>query len=131
MILEQLPLSKQVEIVFREIKDELCHLSSGIVFIQVRNNVVGKFGVKHNPMESKSGVLEAAEKGLTELHFHEFRKMAVDSLRYKKNWTHGEIFYEFAVKKESLYASFQFESNYNMASLFMNKEAKRDIRETV
>jgi len=39
--IEQLPLSKQVEIVFREIQDELFQLSSGIIFMQIRNNVIG------------------------------------------------------------------------------------------
>jgi hypothetical protein len=44
---EQLPLAKQVEIVFREIQNELQQLSSGIIFMQIRNNVIGKFGASH------------------------------------------------------------------------------------
>jgi hypothetical protein len=47
MILEQLPLARQIDMVFREIKEELVHLTSGTVFVQIRNNVIGKFGVAH------------------------------------------------------------------------------------
>ena len=118
MIHQQLPLQRQMEIVFREIKEELAHLSSGIVFIQIRNNVVGKFGVRHDPVESRAGRLEPSDGGgLSEVHWRSFRQMAVDSLHLKKNWTHGEICFEFAMKKGALFASVQFESNYNMANL--------------
>jgi hypothetical protein len=45
MLLENIPLARQLEFVFREIKEELTILTSGTVFVQIRNNVVGKFGV--------------------------------------------------------------------------------------
>ncbi|MCR8645318.1 O-methyltransferase [Paenibacillus sp. N1-5-1-14] len=117
MILEQLPLARQVEIVFKQVRDELSLMSSGSVFIQIRNNVIGKFGVRHLPMESKGGVISKQEFGLTEAHYIAFKQMAIDSLKYKNSWTHGEILFDFAVKKSALYASVQFESNYNLASL--------------
>lgn len=126
-----LPLSKQLDIAFREIKDELSHLSSGIVFIQIRNNVIGKFGIKHYPVESKAGVLQEEEGGMSEANQQIFRRMAVDSLRHKKSWTHGEIQFEFALKHNVLHASVQFESNYNMANLFMKKDTRMSYRETV
>ncbi|MBC8081415.1 MAG: O-methyltransferase [Gorillibacterium sp.] len=115
-VIQQLPLPRQMDYVFREIKDELRHLPSGTVFVQIRNNVIGKFGIKHNPLESKNGCMQL-EAGLTEDHLQAFSKMAVDSLSYKVNWTHGEIIYEFAVRKSTLCASVQFESNYNLANL--------------
>jgi hypothetical protein len=82
MQLEQLPLARQVEVVFRMMKEELTHLSSGTVFIQIRT----------------------------------FRNIAIESLKYK-HWTHGEILYDFTIKQNTLHASIQFESNYNLASL--------------
>lgn len=121
MIVQQFSLQRQVEMVFQEIKEELAYLSSGIVFIQIRNNVVGKFGVRHDPLESKSGRLEHKRQGLTEAQWLSFKQMAIDSLRYKRNWTHGEICYEFALKLGTLCASVQFESNYNMANLLATK----------
>ena len=121
MILEQLPLTRQVEMVFREIKDELSLLSSGTVFIQIRNNIIGKFGVRHLPLESKGGELRQNANGLTDTQYHSFRQMAIDSLKYKKSWTHGEIMFDFAVRQNTLNASVQFESNYNMASLKTSK----------
>ncbi|MCL6458564.1 MAG: O-methyltransferase [Gorillibacterium sp.] len=121
-VTDQLPLPKQMDYVFREIKDELRHLPSGTVFVQIRNNVIGKFGIKHNPLESRNGCMQleaGLEAGLTEDHLKAFCKMAIDSLRYKVNWTHGEIFYEFAVRKSTFSASVQFESNYNLANVLL------------
>jgi hypothetical protein len=122
MLLEQLPLAKQVEIVFRELRDELGQLSSGTVFIQIRNNVVGKFGIKHFPIESKDGVVRNEPGcGLTEIHQRAFRQLAIEALKHKQHWTHGEISFEFALMQQRLCTSIQFESNYNMANLLARK----------
>ena len=129
MTFEQLPLAKQVEVVFHEISDELAHLSSGIVFMQIRNNVIGKFGARHFPLESKGGVFQAKGEGLTEVHLRSFRQIAIESLRHKINWTHGEISFEFVVKQGTLCASVQFESSYNMANFMMKPDSRRDKRE--
>jgi hypothetical protein len=117
MILEQLSLVRQVDMVFKEIKEELSLLASGTVFIQIRNNDIGKFGVRHLPLESKGGSLQSSGKGLSDSQFQSFRQMAIESLKYKKNWTHGEIQFDFTLKQNMLNASIQFESNYNMANL--------------
>lgn len=129
MTIEQLPLAKQVEIVFREIQDELFQLSSGIIFMQIRNNVIGKFGARHNPLESKGGLFQASGSGLTETHLRSFRQMAIESLRYKTSWTHGEISFEFALKQGTLCASVQFESNYNMANFLLKRDSRKDMHE--
>ncbi|MFD0696013.1 O-methyltransferase [Paenibacillus sp. GCM10027628] len=117
MNLDLIPLARQVDMVFKEIKEELLHVNSGTVFIHIRNNVIGKFGIKHLPLESKGGVLPIADnKGLSELQYQSFRQMAIDSLKYKKNWTHGEIMYDFTIKQNVLAASILLESNYNMSN---------------
>jgi cell division protein FtsI/penicillin-binding protein 2 len=126
---EQLPLAKQVEIVFREIQNELQQLSSGIIFMQIRNNVIGKFGARHNPLESKGGFFQTTGTGLTEAHLRSFRQMAIESLRHKTSWTHGEISFEFALKQGTLCASVQFESNYNMANFLMKRDSRKDLHE--
>lgn len=118
MILEQIPLAKQVDLAFAAMKEELQPLDSGVVFFQIRNNAVGKFGVKHFPLEAKDGVIMNQPCGMTEEQLKTFRRLAVDALEHKRNWTHGEIYYEFALRKGTLCASIQFESNYNMAALF-------------
>lgn len=118
MILEQIPLAKQVDLAFATMKEELRPLDSGVVFFQIRNDAVGKFGVKHFPLETKNGVIMKEIGGMSEEQLKTFRRLAVDALEHKKNWTHGEIYYEFAVRKGTLCASIQFESNYNMATLF-------------
>ncbi|MBP1993088.1 O-methyltransferase [Paenibacillus eucommiae] len=117
MILEQLPLARQVDMVFRQIKEELAQLTSGTVFIQIRNNGIGKFGVRHLPLESRGGELQGSFKGLVESQYQSFRQMAIESLKYKRNWTHGEIMLDFTLKQNMLHASVQFESNYNMSNM--------------
>jgi hypothetical protein len=124
MILENVPLARQLDIVFREIKEELGQLTSGTVFVQIRNNVVGKFGVRAFPIESKGNELMKMDHGLSERDVQSFRQTAVESLKMKR-WSHGEILFEFAMKKNSLCTSVSFESNYNMASVLADTEQRR------
>lgn len=129
MSLDHLPLARQIDMVFREIEEELLQLSSGTVFIQIRNNVIGKFGVRHLPLESKDGRMKQYGAGLSSIHVHSFRLMAVESLKYKKNWTHGEISFDFTMKQNLFCSSVQFESNYNMANLMINLERRTRQKE--
>jgi hypothetical protein len=119
LILEQLPLPRQLEMVFKRLFGELDYLSSGTVFVQIRNNAVGKFGIRHNPIESRDGTLKELDlgKGLTKSQQLAFSKMAIQSLSLKRNWTHGEIYFDFSVRQNLLMTSVQFETNYNMANL--------------
>lgn len=116
MLLEQLPLARQIDLVFRELKEELNYLTSGTVFVQIRNNMVGKFGIRHFPLESKGTEIKKMESGLSEAEQHTIRQTAKESLKLK-HWTHGEIQFEFAMRHNKLCTSVTFESNYNMASL--------------
>ncbi|KAF6614559.1 O-methyltransferase, partial [Paenibacillus sp. EKM208P] len=72
----QLSLARQMDIVLKELDNELAGLSSGIVFVQIRNNVVGKFGIRHNPLAGKGGTFAAVEPGLSAKHREDFRRMA-------------------------------------------------------
>mgnify|MGYP001037429983 FL=1 len=125
MELEHMPLVRQLDLVFRQLNDELAQLSSGLIFVHIRNNVIGKFGIRHDPIQSKGGGLKPRGQGLSEMQRMAFRQLALESLKYKTNWTHGEIQFEFALQNNMLVASVQFESNYNMAALFgRDKQAK-------
>lgn len=127
MILENVSLARQLDLVFRELKEELAHLTSGTVFVQIRNNMVGKFGIRHFPLESKGGEFKKADRGLTESHQHFFRQTALESLKLKK-WSHGEIQFEFAMRQNLLCTSVTFESNYNMANLINSgKNCNMDV----
>ncbi|KZE77117.1 hypothetical protein [Paenibacillus elgii] len=127
MILEQLPLARQLDLVFRELREELAQLTSGTVFVQIRNNMVGKFGIRHFPLESKGTEIKVAQRGLSESHQHSFRQTALESLKLKR-WTHGEIQFEFAMRQDLLCTSVTFESNYNMANLVSeSNKNKRDF----
>ncbi|BFH65106.1 MULTISPECIES: O-methyltransferase [Paenibacillus] len=116
---EQLSLARQLDLVFKELEEELAGLSSGTVFVQIRNNVIGKFGIRHNPLVGRNGEFRSEDLGLTPVQLSSFRLMALESLKYKRHWTHGEISYEFAVRQGAIIVDAVLESNYNMANLMI------------
>jgi hypothetical protein len=118
MILESTSLARQVEFVFRQLEGELTNATAGTVLIHVRNNAVGKFGLRHHPIESKNGKFVAVDKGLTASQVQAFKQMAIEALKFRSDWTHGEILYDFSVRSNAntWSASILFESNYNMAN---------------
>ncbi|OXM13104.1 O-methyltransferase [Paenibacillus herberti] len=121
------PLARQVDFVFRQLESELTHASAGTVLIHIRNNTVGKYGIRHNPIELKNQNSSQSLKGLTADQVKEFRQMAVDALKHKWDWTHGEILFDFSVRQgaaSSWSASMLCESNYNMASSHFRYEPK-------
>lgn len=125
-ILENLSLPRQMDMIFKQLEEELSYLSSGTVFLQIRNNAVGKFGIKHLPLEGRDGILEQSSKsGLTVYHLRSFRQMALEALKRKKGWTHGEIHLDFHIRQDLLCTSIQFESNYNMTCLTNENTSRR------
>lgn len=117
MILNQLSLSRQLDMVFKELQPELTQLCSGTIFVQIRNNIIGKFGIRHLPFEGADGKVEPQSAGLTDIQQRSLQKMSMEALKYKTSWTHGEINFDFTVRQNKLCASVQFESNYNMSNL--------------
>lgn len=133
MELNSVSLARQVDFVFRQLEEELTNATAGTVLICIRNNVVGKFGMKHHPIESKNGQLEEEGKGLTSTQVKDFRQLALDALKYRRNWTHGEICYDFAVRpgSNSWSASILYESNYNTANWnSLYKPRNQGLRDT-
>lgn len=117
MQLEQISLARQLDMVFRALEEELASVTGGTVFVHIRNNTVGKFGIKHNPIDHSDGMNRQFVSGLSPEQRRDFRQMAVHSLKFKNGWTHGEVHFDFMLKQNTLVASVQMESNYNMASL--------------
>nr|WP_285888918.1 O-methyltransferase [Paenibacillus polysaccharolyticus] len=105
--------------VFKELDQELSGLDSGVVFVQIRNNVIGKFGIRHNPITGRNGQLEMEGDGLNSAQRSSFRAMALETLKFKRNWTHGEISYDFTVRQGLIMIDATMESNYNMANLMI------------
>ncbi|MBD2868068.1 O-methyltransferase [Paenibacillus arenilitoris] len=118
MELDSVSLARQVDFVFRQLEGELMNATAGTVLIHVRNNAVGKFGLRHHPIESKNGKIESSGEGMSTLQVQAFRQMAIDALKLRRDWTHGEILYDFSVRpsSNSWSASILYESNYNMAN---------------
>lgn len=118
MEMNSVSLARQVEFVFRQLEGELTNAAAGTVLIHIRNNAVGKFGMRHHPIEAKDGKIEGSDKGLSSAQVQAFRQMAIDALKLRQDWTHGEILYDFSVRPStnSWSASILYESNYNMAT---------------
>lgn len=116
--MSEVTLARQLDFVFRQLEPELIGAVAGTVLIHVRNNTVGKFGIKHHPIEIKEEQISSIGSGMSKENIQQFRSLAIDALQYKTNWTHGEILYDFAVKSKphSWSASVLYESNYNMAN---------------
>ncbi|MEI7025000.1 O-methyltransferase [Paenibacillus sp. y28] len=119
----ELPLARQMDMVFRQIGHELMQLTSGTIFVQIRNDSIGKFGIKHLPLESKDGQLKPQGEGLSESQVNSLRNMAIEALKHKR-WTHGEIMFDFTVRQNLLCTSVQFESNYNMSALLYQRDQR-------
>jgi len=130
MKIEQLSLARQLDLVFKELDHELSGLDSGVVFVQIRNNVIGKFGIRHNPITGRDGQMDVEEGGLNETQRNSFRSMALETLKFKRNWTHGEISYDFAVRQGMILVDATMESNYNMASLMIRYPRTNTYKDT-
>lgn len=63
MKIDELSLARQLDLVFKELDHELSGLDSGVVFVQIRNNVIGKFGIRHNPIAGRDGQMAVEEGG--------------------------------------------------------------------
>ncbi|WP_373230292.1 O-methyltransferase [Cohnella sp.] len=128
MTLEQIPLARQVDVVLEQLSGELRGLTAGTIVIQIRNDAVGRFGIRHLPVDC--GNSDRGTHGMTAAQVQNLRRLAVEALRHKNGWTHGEISYDFVLKQDQVYVSVQFESNYNMANLMFRFSPKsRNRRE--
>ncbi|MOA23638.1 hypothetical protein D3C78_1442700 [compost metagenome] len=121
---DPISLVRQVDMVFKELDVELSGMTSGTVFIQVRNNAIGKFGIRHNPIAGRNGRITEDEQGLSLEQRQSFRAMAIEVLKYKRYWTHGEISYEFGLRQNTIIVDAILESNYNMANLMIQRYTK-------
>ncbi|NMM53249.1 O-methyltransferase [Paenibacillus aquistagni] len=113
----ELSLARQLSLVFEELESELLGITGGTLIVCIRNDMIGKFGVKHDALESKDDVLVPIRQGLQKNHLTSFRLMAMEALKRKKHWTHGEIVFDFTLRQDTLLVSTWFESNYNMSNL--------------
>ncbi|MFC5405653.1 O-methyltransferase [Cohnella soli] len=124
----QVSLARQVDIALEKMGAELQGMTAGTIVLQIREDTVGKFGVRHLPVDCGPSAQEYS--GMTSSHVLSLRKMAVEALKHKKIWTHGEISYDFALKNGKVFLSVQFESNYNMANMMFRLAPKiRDRKE--
>ncbi|WP_168120783.1 CopG family antitoxin [Paenibacillus sp. HB172176] len=120
-IADQVTLEHQLERVFHILQKELSQLASGTIIVHIRNNCVGKFGIRATPVAEKNDLDEANKQGLTEFQQHSLLKQTIEALKYKTNWINGEIYLSFSLQHYDVNASIQFESNYNMPNPIVSK----------
>ncbi|BBI35139.1 O-methyltransferase [Cohnella abietis] len=126
MSVNQVPLARQVDVALEKLSGELRGLTAGTIVLQIRDDAVGRFGIRHLPVDC--GTSGQGANGMSVPQVMLLRRLAVEALRHKSGWTHGEISYDFVVKQDKVYLSVQFESNYNMANLMFRFSPKRQDR---
>jgi hypothetical protein len=129
MTLEQVPLARQVDVALEKLGGELKGLTAGTIVLQIRDDTVGRFGIRHLPVDC--GNPEKGPSGMSVTQVQLLRRLAVEALRHKNGWTHGEISYDFVLKQGQVFVSVQFESNYNMANLMFRFSPKKKDRRVV
>jgi hypothetical protein len=128
MTFNQISLARQIDMALEKLGGELKGMVAGTIVLQIREDSVGRFGIRHLPVDCSDRAPIAA--GLTAEQVVELRQLALEALRHKSGWTHGEISYDFVLKQGRVFVSVQFESNYNMANLMFRYSPKnRDRRE--
>lgn len=127
--MEQVSLARQVDLALEQLDGELTGMSAGTIVIQIRNDEIGKFGIRHLPLDC--GTREKDTVGMTSEQVRLLRRMAIEALRHKKGWTHGEMAYDFVLRQGQLFVSVQFESNYNMANVLFRRAPKARNRRDV
>lgn len=126
---EQVPLIRQVDMALQQLENELKGMTAGTIVLQIRNDTVGKFGIRHLPIDidqARSG--KGGSPGLTSAQVTALRRTAVEAITRKNGWTHGEITYDFALRQDKVQVSVQFESNYNMANVLFRLHPKKHDR---
>ncbi|MFC4597074.1 O-methyltransferase [Cohnella hongkongensis] len=128
MTSNHISLARQIDLALEKLGGELKGMTAGTIVLQIREDSVGRFGIRHLPVDC--GDQAPAAPGLTADQVLELRHLAVEALKRKNGWTHGEISYDFLLKQGRVLVSVQFESNYNMANLMFRYSPKnRDRRE--
>jgi len=127
MTVGPISLARQVDVALEKLGGELKGMTAGTIVLQIRDDSVGRFGVRHLPVDC--GEQDRGSGGLTEDQVLTLRKLAIEALKRKSGWTHGEISYDFALKQGRVIVSVQFESNYNMANMMFRYQPKNRRRE--
>lgn len=109
-MLRSIPLPVQVDMIIQDLTEELCGLSAGTVFLQIRNEMVATYGVRHR-LENRithepSG--RCNPSGVSAHHVQLFREMAAELVSRKSNWKRGTVSYKFSIRQGSLHVSANF-----------------------
>lgn len=117
--MDQVSLARQVNLALERLDGELTGMSAGTIVLQIREDRVGRFGIRHLPVAC--GESYGEQTGMTREQTRLLRKMAIEALQHKRGWTHGEILFDFALRQGKMSVSVTFESNYNMANVLFRR----------
>lgn len=116
-------LREQMNVVMSALFQELRRIGEGTIFVHIRDNNIGKFGIKHdtNVVFDEDKIHIATKKGLTDHHITIIRDIVSRVLEHKSGWTHGEIEFHFSLREERFRVFTSCESNYNMSVFYPKK----------
>jgi hypothetical protein len=116
-------LGEQMNLVMSALVQELRRVVEGTIFVHIRDNNIGKFGIKHDTrvMFDENKMHIGAKNGLTEKQISIIRDIVHRVLEQKSGWTHGEIEFHFSLREERFRVYTSVESNYNMSVYFPKK----------
>jgi hypothetical protein len=108
-MIEPSSLEKKLEVVFDELVEDLSVVTSGILFIHIRDNRVASFGVRQRTEAEKGDqIIQPDRIGLSPVHQNSFRSMAIEVFKRKQVWLDGEMLFPFTVHARTLRASAQY-----------------------
>ncbi|WP_438444666.1 hypothetical protein [Gorillibacterium sp. sgz5001074] len=111
-MLRSMSLPLQVDMLLRDLQEELCGLTSGTVFVHIMNGWVVNYGVRHRlenritPNPDGSYPIDCVS--IVQVGF--FRELASDLIGQKEQWNRGTVSYKFQMKSGCLQVSASYNS---------------------
>lgn len=104
---QKIPLAHQVDMVLLDLYEELKGIPGGTIMMEIRNETVGLFGVRHFIIDEKDPRGKRSQPDVC--HLDAFRELAVSAVKRNKEWSRGELTFTFSMVKGKFGASIHFE----------------------
>lgn len=109
-MIRPIPLTAQVEMIFRELEDELSRLTSGTVFVCIDDCTISTFGVRHR-MDSRQLGNRLHTNGMNPVQLEWFRVMAMDWIIRNRQCRKGTLSFTFWMEGRTLLSTAHYEEN--------------------
>lgn len=109
-MLTSIPLSVQVDMILDDLKEELCGLTAGAVFLHIDNERVATYGIRHR-LEHRLGKErdgQMPKQAVSEKHLVLLKEMAAELVGRRARWGSGTVTYRFSIRQGALHLSSDF-----------------------